>query len=78
MHILQTLTQQDGGTMEGTLLSTMHSHPAHETPTRAEEQICISVREATKSIEGITVYSNRNARGERQILVEDMPVGMVE
>jgi hypothetical protein len=31
-----------------------------------------------KGVKGVTVYHNRNARGEGQILVEDMPMGMME
>jgi ribosomal protein S4E len=56
----------------------MYSRPAHKTPTCAEEQICISILEAMKSIKGIAVYSDGNVRRERRILIENVPVGMMD
>jgi hypothetical protein len=56
----------------------MHSRPAHKTPTSAEEQIGISIRKAMKSVEGIAIQRDRDARGERRILMKDVPMGMME
>jgi hypothetical protein len=65
MHIFQALTQQERRTAKGTLLGTMHSRSARKAPTRTKEQVGISVGESTKSVEGITVHSDRDTRGER-------------
>jgi hypothetical protein len=78
MHIFQMLTQQDRRATEGTLLGTMHSRSAHKAPTHTKEQVSISIKELTKGVEGIAIHSNRDMRGERQIFINDMPVGVVE
>jgi hypothetical protein len=51
--------------------------PAHKAPTHTEEQIGICIRQTTKNIKGITIYSNRDVRGESRVFVEYMPVGVV-
>jgi hypothetical protein len=78
MHIFETLTQQYGGPAKGTLFGMMNGHSAHETSTYAEEQVGISVREATKGIKSVAVHSDRNTRGEGRILIKEVPVGVVE
>jgi hypothetical protein len=77
MHIFQTFTQQERRAAEGTLLGTMHSRSARKAPTCTKEQVSISVGESAKSIEGITVHSDRNTREEKRIFIEDMPVDVV-
>jgi hypothetical protein len=45
--------------------------------TCTEEKASVHIGQTLKCIEDITVHSSRNAREERWIFVEDMPVGVV-
>jgi hypothetical protein len=56
----------------------MYSHSAHETPTRTEEQVGVTIWKATKGVEGVAVHCNRDARGERWIFIKDVPVGVMK
>jgi hypothetical protein len=68
MHIFQAFTKQDRRPLKGALLGTMHSRPAHETPTRTKEQVSISIGEMTKGIKGVAVHGNGTRRENNESL----------
>jgi hypothetical protein len=64
--------------MQRTLLSPMHSRPAHKAPTSTKEQIGISFGESTRGVKGIAIHSYRDTRREGRVLIENMPMGVME
>jgi hypothetical protein len=55
----------------------MDGHPTHKASTCTEEQVSVSIGQTTKCIKGIAIHCYQNTRGERQILVEDVPMGVM-
>jgi hypothetical protein len=55
MWIKQSLTKEDWGTLNQTLLTPMSSSPTNKTTTSHKQQISISIGQTGESIESIAV-----------------------
>jgi hypothetical protein len=65
------------GTSKRTPFGMMDGYPTHKASTHTEEQVGVNIGQMTMCIKCIAIHCYRNVGGERQILVEDVPMGVM-
>jgi hypothetical protein len=71
------LAKQHRWTPNGALLTTVSGSSAHEAMPSTEEQISVSIQQPSKGIEHVAVDHQGDSNREGQILVKDVPMGVV-
>jgi hypothetical protein len=57
MRVVQSMTEEDRGTLKRTLFTMMSGSLAHKAATSAEEEVGVCIRQTRESIKSIAVDS---------------------